>query len=88
MTNQQSNVKIPSKFSKSGYYDIHVPEEYLKYNGTITVKIPKKDLIGDWKTGQKIGTFQIQKKPNGKLGNTPILKTMFSTYITIKLIVE
>jgi hypothetical protein len=49
--------------------------------------VPRTELTDESKTG-KIGSFQIKELPDGKLGKIPILKTMFSKYTTIDLMVE
>ena len=79
---------IQSKYLKKGYVDVKFESELLKVGHiVITVNIPKSELIDQNKVG-KIGTYMIKQLRSGKMHDVPILKSMFSKYTTIELVVE
>ena len=84
---------ITSEIFKAGYFDVYIPKEDL--NAGIyhfKVYVPKTELADQSKAG-KIGSYQIQVLPEGKLfgkplKEIPILRSLLAKYTTIDLIVK
>ena len=73
-------IRVPSKHSKAGYFEIAIHEALIEFGVDISVQILKNMLVDETKTG-KIGTFQI--KQTGTWKNLKLPK-----YTTIHLYVE
>jgi hypothetical protein len=84
---------VTSDIFRDGYFTIYIPKEELEadiYN--FKVYVPKSELADQSKTG-KIGSYQIQILPEGKLfgkplKEIPILRSLLAKYTTIDLIVK
>jgi hypothetical protein len=74
-------LRIPSKHSKVGFFDITIPKGIVESSDiTVTIKIPKKDLVNETKTG-KIGSYRLKQRSSWWNLKLP-------TYFTIHLYVD
>ncbi|MGD0071396.1 MAG: hypothetical protein ABSB71_07970 [Candidatus Bathyarchaeia archaeon] len=85
--------EVKSDNFKAGYFTVHIPQKDLDMGiYHFTVYVPKTELSDPNKKG-KIGSYQIQVLPTGKifgkpLKEIPILRSMLSKYTTIDLVVQ
>ena len=84
---EYSILKIYSPVFKQGVFEFQLESKLINMGVNVKVTVPKEYLVGNPKAGKKLGSYQIQSKPNGKLGKIPVLKTMFSSFTTIDLFV-
>jgi hypothetical protein len=77
---EQVKIHISSKQAKVGFFDIMIPKALIDYCVDVSVKIPKKELVDETKTG-KICSHQIKQSGNWKNLKLP-------KYTTINLYVD
>ena len=84
---EYSIARIFSDVFKLGCLDLEIPTKLLEMGVNVKINVPREHLVDNVKPG-KIGSYQIKKTPNGKVGKIPILRAMFSSYTNIDLLVS
>ena len=88
---EYSILKIYSPVFKQGIFEFQLESKLIDFamalGVNVKVTVPREYLVGNPKAGKKLGSYQIQEPPKGKIGKIPVLKTMFSSFATIDLFV-